>query len=258
MSRVKLVFPLLLMALLFSLAWLPSLGGPLALPGGSYEDTLASAFRTLALVLVLTVLLTMTVASLLAFLLVLLPPVGTVVRVLLELIDSVPSLLVTLVGFAPFALAMATSPLRQSSLLSLEVFCGAASVTALPEATRRLSIVLSDLYSRRYSFAFRSYGLTSAAILRALMRSQEMGQTLKGSAVNVLLKTLILDSSFGFLIQLGFGSYGRPSHSSPGALIAAWRDTLVTGHGMEHFWIPVAGVVVLTLLLLWMLDSEKP
>ena len=46
------------------------------------------------------------------------------------------------------------------------------------------------------------------------------------AASRILLKTLVLDCSFGFIIQLGFGSYGTPARE-PRRLITANHDALL-------------------------------
>jgi hypothetical protein len=47
---------------------------------------------------------------------------------------------------------------RFSSRMSLFVFVLAATITTLPEAVRSIAIPLTDLYNRKYSLSFRSYG----------------------------------------------------------------------------------------------------
>jgi ABC-type dipeptide/oligopeptide/nickel transport system permease subunit len=224
---------------------------------GPYALELTASFRDLFAILAATLALVMAAAVPASFASILRPRVGRVIRAMLEAIESVPAMLVALFAYAPFAMAMAMGSSSAGSRSSILVFCAAAAITALPETTRCLTIVLFDLYNRRYSFAFRSYGMNARAILRTLLGSREMLSTIRGAAVNALLKTLILDSSFGFLVQLGFGSYGRPAHTSPGALIASYRASLVTGDGVERFWIPVALLAALTFVFIVHADPEE-
>jgi hypothetical protein len=133
----------------------------------------------------------------------------------------------------------------------------AATVTTLPEAVRSISIPLSDLYNRKYSLSFRSYGFTKQRILAVLMNTALMRNTLKRVAAGILLKTLVLDCSFGFIIQLGFGSYGTPAHLSPGALIAAHRDALFEGGNPVLFWLPSILLITISVAFLLMLNDSK-
>jgi len=141
--------------------------------------------------------------------------------------------------------------------MSLFVFILAAALTALPEAVRSVAIPLGDLYHRKYSLSFRSYGFTKRRILAVLMGSRVMRNTLKRVAAGIVLKTLVLDCSFGFIIQLGFGSYGTPAHASPGALIAAHRDALFDGGTPILFWLPSLLLVVISLSFLLTLGDRK-
>ena len=145
-----------------------------------------------------------------------------------------------------------------SQAVSLIVFILAATLTMLPEAVRGVAIPLGDLYHRKYSLSFRSYGLPKRRILAVLMSSRSMRAALKRAAAGILLKTLVLDCSFGFIIQLGFGSYGTPAHASPGALIAANRDALFEGGTPLLFWLPsLLLVAISTCFLLTLADREQ-
>ena len=84
-----------------------------------------------------------------------------------------------------------------------------------------------------------------------------MRNTLKRVAAGIVLKTLVLDCSFGFIIQLGFGSYGTPAHASPGALIAANRDALFDGGTPILFWLPSLILVLISLSFLLTLGERK-
>jgi ABC-type dipeptide/oligopeptide/nickel transport system permease subunit len=229
------------------LPWMPGLA---ARALGPFGRELVASFRQLMAILAATVAMTMPLALPAACLSVARPLAGRATRAVLDAIESVPSMLVALFAYAPFAMAMAVSGSRESSRSSILVFCTAATITALPEAVRRLSLVLADLYNRRYSLAFRSYGMSSREILGTLLASREMLSTLRDAVLNVALRTVILDSSFGFIVQLGFGSYGRPAHTSPGALIASYRACLITGETPEHFWLPSILLAALTFALL--------
>lgn len=131
------------------------------------------------------------------------------------------------------------------------------SLTTLPEAVRGIAIPLGELYHRKDSLSFRSYGLPKQWILAVLMSSHSMRATLKRAAAGILLKTLVLDCSFGFIIQLGFGSYGTPAHSSPGALIAANHDALFADGMPLLFWLPSLLLAAISTAFLLMLDEGK-
>ena len=252
LARVALVATALFIIACF-LPWGSFLTLPIPRP---YILELATSFRDPFMILAVTLALVLVVAIPASFASILRPRVGRLIRAVLDLVESVPAMLVALFSYAPFAMAMAMGSSSGGSRSSILVFCGAAAITALPEAVRCLTIVLFDLYNRRYSFAFRSYGISARSILATLLGSHEMLSTIRGTAVNALLKTLILDSSFGFLVQLGFGSYGRPAHTSPGALIASYRASLVTGDGSERFWIPVVLLAALTLTFIIHADRD--
>ena len=71
------------------------------------------------------------------------------------------------------------------------------------------------------------------------------------------LVSWVVAMSFGFIIQLGFGSYGTPAHSSPGALIAANRDALFADGTPLLFWLPSLLLVAISTAFLLMLNNEK-
>ena len=176
----------------------------------------------------------------------------------LKAVESVPAILVALFCYAPVSGYLARHSSGASQLMSLLVFILAATLTLLPEAVRGVAIPLGDLYHRKYSLSFRSYGFTKRRILAVLMGSRAMRGTLKRIAAGILLKTLVLDCSFGFIIQLGFGSYGTPAHASPGALIAANRDALFEGGTPALFWLPsLLLVAVSTSFLLTLGEREE-
>jgi hypothetical protein len=89
------------------------------------------------------------------------------------------------------------------------------------------------------------------------MGTHALRSSLKRVAAGILLKTLVLDCSFGFIIQLGFGSYGTPAHLSPGALIAAHRDALFEGGNPVLFWIPSLLLVAISTAFLLTLNKRK-
>ena len=66
---------------------------------------------------------------------------------------------------APVSGVLARTSGNVSTWMSLFVFVLAATATTLPEAIRSISIPLSDLYNRKYSISFRSYGFTKRRIL---------------------------------------------------------------------------------------------
>jgi ABC-type dipeptide/oligopeptide/nickel transport system permease subunit len=165
---------------------------------------------------------------------------------------------VALFCYAPVSGYLASHGRGASETVSLLVFILAATLTTLPESVRGVAIPLGELYHRKYSLSFRSYGFTKRRILAVLMGSHDMRNTLKRIAAGILLKTLVLDCSFGFIIQLGFGSYGTPAHASPGALIAAHRDALFEGGAPVFFWLPALLLVAIsTAFLLTLGDREE-
>ena len=86
-----------------------------------------------------------------------------------------------------------------------------------------------------------------------------MVDTLKRVAAGILLKTLVLDTSFGFVIQVGLGATGTPSHTSPGALIATYRQTVLgLGDGDPlYFWVPSIFLIMISVAFLIVLNDNK-
>jgi hypothetical protein len=231
--------------------WLPSLLDP------SFETALQSSFRQLSITLAATLAVTTLVTVVLGYLSVLSQRFGRTGASVLNSVESVPAILVALFCYAPVSGYLARHASGASQTMSLAVFILAAALTALPEAVRSVAIPLGDLYHRKYSLSFRSYGFTKRRILAVLMGSRAMRNTLKRVAAGIVLKTLVLDCSFGFIIQLGFGSYGTPAHASPGALIAAHRDALFEGGKPILFWLPSLLLVVISLSFLLTLGDRK-
>ena len=221
---------LVLLALLspLGLAWLPPDRLPLRLEP-AFQAVLQSSFRQLSIPLAATLALAALLTVVLGYASVLWQRFGRTGASILKAVESVPAILVALFCSAPVSGYLARHSSGASQTVSLLVFILAATLTLLPEAVRGVAIPLGDLYHRKYSLSFRSYGFTKRRILAVLMGSHVMRGTLKRIAAGILLKTLVLDCSFGFIIQLGFGSYGTPAHASPGALIAANRDALFEG-----------------------------
>jgi hypothetical protein len=245
----KTVF-LLALASPLLLAWLPA--GRLA--GGldpAFAASLQASFRQLSITLAGTLALAMLLTGILGYASVLSQAFGRTGAGMLNAVESVPAILVALFAYAPVSGYLARHSGSASESVSLAVFIMAAALTTLPEAVRGVAIPLGDLYYRKYSLSFRSYGFTKGRILGVLMGSRDMRQVIKRTAAGILLKTLVLDCSLGFIIQLGFGSYGTPAHASPGALIAANRDAIFSGGKPLLFWLPsliLAGVCASFLL----------
>jgi hypothetical protein len=231
--------------------WLPNLLDP------SFEAALQSSFRQLSITLAATLAVTTLVTVVLGYLSVLSQRFGRTGASVLNSVESVPAILVALFCYAPVSGYLARHASGASQTMSLAVFILAAALTALPEAVRSVAIPLGDLYHRKYSLSFRSYGFTKRRILAVLMGSRAMRNTLKRVAAGIVLKTLVLDCSFGFIIQLGFGSYGTPAHASPGALIAANRDALFAGGTPILFWLPSLILVVISLSFLLTLSERR-
>jgi hypothetical protein len=239
-----------------ALAWAP----PSWLPGvlaPSFEAALQSSFRQLSITLAATLAVTTLLTVVLGYTSVLSMRFGRTGASILNSVESVPSILVALFCYAPVSGYLAQHSSGASQTMSLVVFILAAALTALPEAVRSVAIPLGDLYHRKYSLSFRSYGFTKRRILAVLMGSRAMRNTLKRVAAGIVLKTLVLDCSFGFIIQLGFGSYGTPAHASPGALIAAHRDALFEGGTPILFWLPSLLLVLISLSFLLTLGDRK-
>ena len=133
-------------------------------------------------------------------------PFGRTAANVLKAVESVPSILIALFCYAPVSVFLARNSSGASQVASLSVFILAAALTTLPEAVRSIAIPLGDLYHRKYSLSFRSYGLSKGRILAVLMKSHSMRAAVKRAAAGASSKTLVLDCSFGFIIQLGFGS----------------------------------------------------
>ncbi len=252
-----------LLALLVSplcLAWLPlgfiQAGLPAGLPSG-YLSSLLASFRQLSLTLAASLSLATLLTLSLGYLSVLRQGLGRSISNLMHAVESVPAILIALFCYAPMAAFLAGQKSLASSLTSLGVFVMAATLTALPESVRALAIPLGEMYHRKYSVSFRSYGFTKGRILKVLMATTSIRAAIKRAAAGILLKTLVLDCSFGFIIQLGFGSYGTPAHASPGALIAANRDALFQGGSPLLFWLPSILLSLLSLAFLFMLDEDN-
>ncbi len=235
--RIGRTICLLALASPLALVWLSAE----TLPGGlapAFKAALASSFRQLSITLAATLALAVILTLILGYASVLSQRFGRTGAGVLSAVESVPAILVALFCYAPVSGYLARHSSGASEAMSLAVFILAATLTTLPEAVRGVAIPLGDLYYRKYSLSFRSYGFTKRRILAVLMGSRAMRDTLKRVAAVILLKTLVLDCSFGFIIQLGFGSYGAPAHASPGALIAANRDALFPGGDPMLFWLP--------------------
>lgn len=233
---------------------------PEELTAGNYTASLFMSFKELSITLVTTMVFAMIISYLLGYLSVLSMAAGRAFSNVLTAIESIPSILIALFCYAPVSGALAKTSGSTSAFLSLCVFVAAATATVLPEAVRSISIPLSDLYNRKYSVSFRSYGFPKNRILSVLMKTAIMKDTLKRVAAGILLKTLVLDTSFGFVIQVGLGSTGTPQHTSPGALIAANRKALLDlfGDGTPAmFWIPSAILIAISVAFLIILNENK-
>lgn len=242
----------------FIFAWMPAileiLTGSLS---GAYRDSLYASFQQLSITLASTVFIVSLITIALGYASILLPIVGKIIASTLDAIESVPAILIALFCYAPVSGYLAGHSGSSSSLVSLLVFIFAAALTTLPEAVRGIALPLGDLYYRKYSLSLRSYGFTRSKILSVLLGTKTMKDAFKRTSAGILLKTLVLDCSFGFIIQLGFGSYGTPAHASPGALIAANRDALFAGGDPLLFWIPVIPLVMISMAFLIMFGNDK-
>lgn len=252
---VILILPLLL-------SWLPfsvfENSVPSTLLKGNYIKYLVVSFQELSITLLTTVVFAMILSVLLGYFSVLSLKLGHFLSGVNNAIESVPSILIALFLYAPVSGALAKSSHSKSTVLSLVVFVIAATITVLPEAIRSISIPLSDLYDKKYSLSFRSYGFTKNRILRVLMKMDIMRDSVKRVAAGILLKTLVLDTSLGYVIQCGLGSTGTPSHTSPGALIAANRkELLLGGTNPEWFWIPALLLIAISVAFLIVLKKDK-
>jgi hypothetical protein len=260
-SRIARALFLLALASPLGLAWLPPQRLPWALDlrlDPAFLAALQASFRQLCITLAATLVLAMLLTVLLGYASVLSQRFGRTGASVLKAVESVPAILVALFCYAPVSGYLARHSAGSSQALSLLVFILAATLTLLPEAVRGVAIPLGELYHRKYSLSFRSYGFTKRRILAVLLGSQAMRGTMKRIAAGILQKTLVLDCSFGFIIQLGFGSYGTPAHASPGALIAANRDALFDGGRPLLFWLPsLLLVAISTSFLLTLADREE-
>jgi hypothetical protein len=254
-SASKLALALLLASPLVA-AWLPIANAFESL-SPEYKSAWIASFRELSITLAATLALALAVTLALGYLCVFSQGAGKAISSALEAVESIPSILIALFCYAPVSGYLARHTEASSAAVSLLVFVCAATLTTLPEAVRGIALPLGELYYRKYSLSFRSYGFRKSTILGILMRSRAMREALKRTSSGILLKTLVLDCSFGFIIQLGFGSYGTPAHASPGALIAANRDALFAGGSPLLFWLPAIPLATISLALLIMLGERK-
>jgi hypothetical protein len=231
---------LCLIALLspLALSWLAP-GEAASRLGTAYGNALVSSFRQLSITLASTIAFAGVLTTALGYLSVLSMSFGRGAANALNALESMPAILIALFFYAPVSGYLARHSGSVSSVASLAVFILAATVTSLPEAVRGVAIPF-----------------TKRRILLVLMRSASMRDVLKRAVAGILLKTLVLDCSFGFIIQLGFGSYGTPAHASPGALIAANRDALFEGGKPLLFWLPAAFLMAISVAFLLMLDDK--
>ena len=257
---LKIVCVILLVSPL-ALSWLPSEYFAKIVPERIVESgffaSFFSSFRELSISLTATLLFAMLLSFILGYISVLNMRVGRAFANILNAVESIPAILVALFCYAPVSGYLARHTSAASTVMSLTVFVLAATVTTLPEAVRSIAIPLIDLYNRKYSLSFRSYGFPKMRILAILMGTDLMRSTLRRVAAGILLKTLVLDCSFGFIIQLGFGSYGTPAHLSPGALIAAHRNALFEGGDPILFWLPSIMLIAISVAFLIVLNERK-
>lgn len=222
-----------------------------------FSNSLFISFKQLSITLLATVTVVSIITIILGYFSILWSGVGKVTASVLEAIESIPGILIALFCYAPVSGYLAGQSGKVSSVISLMVFIFAAALITLPEAVRGISLPLGDLYYRKYSTSFRSYGFRKSRILGVLIGTGTMRDAFKRTSAGILLKTLVLDCSFGFIIQLGFGSYGTPAHTSPGALIAANRDALFPGGNPLFFWVTVVPIVMISMAFLFIFDSNK-
>ncbi len=256
LSKVARALGFVVLASPLVLAWMPPSWLPLGLDA-AFAASMRASFRQLALTLGAAVAFATLLTVILGYTSVLSQRFGRTTASVLKAVESVPAILIALFCYAPVSVYLARTTTGVSQLTSLSVFILAATLTTLPEAVRAIAIPLGELYHRKYSLSFRSYGLPKRRILAVLMNSRSMRGTLKRASAGILLKTLVLDCSFGFIIQLGFGSYGTPAHASPGALIAANRDALFAGGTPLRFWLPALLLAAISTAFLLMLDDER-
>ncbi|MBP3709958.1 MAG: hypothetical protein J6I73_06120 [Treponema sp.] len=235
---------------------------PASFLSGDYLNALLTSFQELSITLATALVFAMLISVFLGYISVLSMKVGRFFQNLLNAVESVPSILIALFCYAPVSGALVSVKGPTSTVLSLAVFVAAATVTVLPEAVRSIAIPLIDLYNRKYSVSFRSYGFTKNRILNVLMKTALMKDTLKRVAAGILLKTLVLDTSFGYVIQVGLGATGTPQHTSPGALIAANRKAIIDFSSTGDFnpwlfWIPSLMLLAVSIAFLIILNEAK-
>jgi hypothetical protein len=242
----------------FVFAWIPGTSEwAVGLPAAWWHSLVVS-FRQLSITLLATLAVAGLVTIGLGYLSILKPVVGKTTAGILDAVESVPAILVALFCYAPVAVALASQTGASSTNLSLAVFIFAATLTTLPEAVRGVALPLGELYHRKYSVSMRSYGFTKGRILVVLLNSQAMRDVLRRTAAGILLKTLVLDTSFSFIIQVGMGANGTPAHVSPGGLIAAQRMVLLKADDLQAlFWVPVTLLVMVSLAFLLVLGRDK-
>lgn len=242
----------------FVAVWLPPVQGAF-LQGydKQFRGDFFASFQQLTITLLTTVGFAVLITVVLGYLSILSNAFGKAVASVLEAIESIPSILIALFFYAPVSGFLAGSSHSSSAIISLLVFILAATLTCLPESVRGITLPLGELYHRKYSLSFRSYGFARGLILFILMKSGAMREAIRRTAAGILLKTLVLDCSFGFIIQLGFGSYGTPAHPSPGSLIASNREALFGGKDPVMFWLPVVLLVMISAAFLLMLGNDR-
>lgn len=254
----------ILLVLLFPLifCWIPESFYTLLIPSNYldsiYISSILISFRGLCNTLLTTLIFSLTISIFLGFFSVYSKSLGNSISSIMKAIESIPSILIALFCYAPVSGVLIKTISRTSSMLSLFIFVLAATATVLPEAIRSITLPLSDLYNRKYSISFRSYGFTKKLILFSLIKSKLLINTIKRVAAGILLKTLVLDTSFGYVIQVGLGSTGIPQHTSPGALIAANRkELLFGGNNPQLFWIPSVLLIMISISFIIILNYEN-
>lgn len=251
-------FFIFLLASPFLAVWVPSiLDGFFPDLTPAYRSSLVLSFQQLSITLLATLLFAASITLILGYISILWSAIGKIIAAVLEAIESVPAILIVLFCYAPVSGYLASHSEASSSAVSLMIFVFAATLTILPESIRGITLPLGELYYQKYSLSFRSYGFRRRKILAILMGTDTMRHAFKRIAAGILLKVLVLDCSFGFIIQLGFGSYGTPAHASPGALIAANRDALFQGGSPILFWLPVLPLVMISIAFLLVLTNSK-
>ena len=259
---LSIIFTVLFISPLF-LSWIPysAIDGifPDSMKVNDFMNSLFVSFRELSITLVATVAFAMIISILLGYLSVLSMGVGRFIATIMNMIESIPSILIALFCYAPVSGALVSLKGNNSTVLSLAVFVAAATATVLPEAVRSISIPLSDLYNRKYSVSFRSYGFTKNRILSVLMKTDLLKDSIKRVLAGILLKTLVLDTSFGYVIQVGLGSTGTPQHTSPGALIAANRKAILFNSDINpsYFWIPAILLMSVSVACFLIIEQTK-